>query len=250
MASGAFIPLVAFVLILGGVGCRLVLLWRKTREVPEGALGAGLLILGVATPLTAVGRIPDLGLEPIGRTCFGLGLVLVAVGISLIVFFTYWVFRRGSVWGGSFAAVVSTTLIGAAMGMAWWNALGESLEAIKLAMRPAATTLLGATLCAFVWSAAESFLYRRTVVRRLALGLGDPVMANRFLLWGCANATCTVLIAIIAGCLAAGMTILREPVPLALIGMAGATMSTCWALTFFAPQRYLAYVRARAARSS
>ncbi len=250
MAVGALLPIAAFVLILGGVGVRLVGLWRRTREVPEGALGGGLVIVSAAMPLTAVGRLPDFGLETMGRLCFGFGLVAVAIGISLIVFFTYWVFRRGSAWGGAIATTLGATLVGAACGMAWWNFLGESLEAIKLAMRPAAMTLLGATAASFVWTGVESFRYRRSVVRRLAIGLGDPVMANRFLLWGGANVISSLLIGVLAGFMANGVTILRDPLALAVMGVCGATMSACWVLTFFAPQRYLDYVRARATRSA
>ena len=98
MSIGAFVPLACFVLILGGVGVRLVALWRKTGQIPEMTLGFGLLIVCSSMPLSAVGRVPAVALEPIGRICFSIGLLLAAVGISLIVYFNYWVFRRGSSW--------------------------------------------------------------------------------------------------------------------------------------------------------
>src|SRR5262249_38139567 len=36
----------------------------------------------------------------------------------------------------------------------------------------------------FLWTAIEGFVHHRLALRRLALGLADPVIANRFLLWG------------------------------------------------------------------
>jgi hypothetical protein len=35
-----------------------------------------------------------------------------------------------------------------------------------------------------VWMAVEAFRYRGLLKRRLRLGLADPLVANRFLLWG------------------------------------------------------------------
>jgi len=250
MAIGAFIPLVAFVLISGGVGVRLVGLWRRTRELPELSLGGGLMLVSVAMPFTAIGRMPDLALDPIGRLGFGLGMGLIGLGVSSIVFFNYWVFRRGSGWGLGFLALLVASLMGSVGGMAWWNFHGESVEAIKTTMRPAVLTLLGTIGLSFLWGAAESFGYRVAVGRRLALGLGDPVMANRFLLWSSANATCAILVIVIGMCVRMGMTILREPVPLIVIGLCGTVMSASWALTFFAPQSYLQFVRDRAARNA
>jgi hypothetical protein len=99
LAIGAFVPLVFFVLIVGSVGVRLVSLWRRTRQLPELALGAGLLIVSFSMPFTAIGRAPVTAMEPIGRTCFAAGLYAIALGLSLLVFFNYWVFRRQSGWG-------------------------------------------------------------------------------------------------------------------------------------------------------
>lgn len=41
---------------------------------------------------------------------------------------------------------------------------------------------------AYAWATAESLLYRAQLVRRARLGLGDPVVANRLLLWATTEA--------------------------------------------------------------
>lgn len=43
-----------------------------------------------------------------------------------------------------------------------------------------------------LWSATEAFLYHDRMRHRSALGLADPIVANRFLLWAVA-ALCTTL---------------------------------------------------------
>ena len=113
MAIGAFIPLVFFVVILGSVGVRLVALWHRTRQTPELALGAGLLIVSLSMPLSAVGRLPATAMEPIGRACFAAGLFAVALGISLTVYFNYYVFRRGSGWARVLLLAISSLLFAA-----------------------------------------------------------------------------------------------------------------------------------------
>lgn len=210
MAIGAFVPLACFLLIGGGVSFRLIGLWRRTGELPELSLGGGLLAVSLAMPLTALGRVPGIAMQLPGRVLFGLGLLAIGVGIAAIVFFHYWVFRRQSPWGRAFFAAMCLLLAGSLGGMAWCNAIGESVEAIKQTMRPATLTLLGTIGLCFAWGSAESFGYHRSMSRQLALGLGDPIVANRFLLWGVAGAACTLLVAIIAVCALRGMTIVRE----------------------------------------
>ncbi len=250
MAIGAFLPLALFLLIGGGVGFRLIGLWRRTRQLPELSLGGGLLVVTLSMPLTALGRVPAFAMEPSGRILFTLGLLAIGTGVGAIVFFHYWVFRRQSSWGRVFFAAICLLLAGSLGFMAWCNATGDGVDAIKTTMRPGTLTLLGTIALCFAWGAAESLGYRRALLRQQALGLGDPVVANRFLLWGAAGATSTLLVSVIALCAVRGMTIMREPLPLAAMAACGTAMSAAWALTFFAPPWYLAFVRERAERPS
>ena len=250
MAIGAFIPLALFVVILGSVGCRLIGLWRRTRQVPEMLLGFGLPIVGASFPLTAVGRAPATALEPVGRWCFAGGLGISVVGLALIIFFSYWVFRRGSPFALAFFALVCAALAGSVAYISAVNFAGDDIAQIKRAMRPGTLTMMCATMAAFAWSGVESLRYRAASRRQLALGLADPVVVNRFLLWGLAGLTGSALMGVIVVCILADMTIMREPLPLAVIACSGMVASATWYLTFLAPPRYLAFVRARAAQNS
>ncbi len=246
MAIGAFIPLVLFVAILLGVGCKLVLLWRRTRQVPEMSLGFGLVIVALSMPLSAVGRMPATAMEPVGRFCFAAGLFVAVVGIAGMVFFNYWVFRRGRRWAWLLFVAICVLLVSTVGYMSAMNWQGESVAAIKKVMRPGTLTLMATLVGCFAWGGVESFRYRAAARRQAALGLGDPVITNRFLLWGVASTTCSLLMGVIIVCVLGGMTILREPAPLAAIAGCGLVMSASWYLTFFAPEPYLRYVRERA----
>jgi len=250
MAIGAFIPLAVFVVILGSVGIRLMRLWSRTRELPELTLGLGLVIMSGSMPLFGVGRAPALAMGMTGRVCFALAVVAIWVAVTLMMFFTYWVFRRGSGGAGAVLASVSIALAAAVVYMAIQNFAGDSISAIKPKMRPGTLALMGTIFAAFAWGSAESLRYWAALRRQLALGLGDPVLVDRFWLWGVASATGSVLLVVIIACVMAGMTIMHEPLPLAAIAASGSVMSLAWWLTFFAPEGYLRWVRARAARSS
>ncbi len=246
MAAGAFVPLVFFIAIVGSVGFRLARLWLRTRGVPEGSLGLGLVIVTCSMPLSGLGRVPTLAMEPVGRVCFALGMVAAAIGLSLIVSFNYWVFRQNSLWARLLLWSLCMTMGAAVVYMSAANFGGESVTAIKQLMRPGTLSLLGAILVSFLWGGAESLRYRAALRRQLALGLGDPVVANRFLLWGTASVTCSFLMIVIVSCVLSGMTILQEPAPLVAIAAAGCIMSASWYLTFFAPKGYQRFIRERA----
>ena len=103
---------------------------------------------------------------------------------------------------------------------------------------------------AFGWAAGEALGHYRASRRQRALGLADPVLANRFLLWGVASVTSSVLMGGIVACVLTRMTILHEPLPLAAMAASGAVMSGTWYLTFFPPRSYQRFIRERAVGSA
>ena len=58
-----------------------------------------------------------------------------------------------------------------------------------------------ASLASYAWSAFESFRLWSMMRRRVALGLGDPALAHRFLLWGgAAAAACRIVACTMINC--------------------------------------------------
>lgn len=99
------------------------------------------------------------------------------------------------------------------------------------------------------WTAFESLRCWQQGRRRRALGLSDPVVVNRFLLWG----TMGVLESFAnLGGLAIelqGANMFQSLAGALFMGANGVIASSLMFLTFMPPQAYLRFVEARAARS-
>jgi len=244
----AVLPLVAYAVVTIVVGVRLLRLSARTRQLPEFALGLGLLLAsGVGQGLSALGRAPAwIGTTP-GDAIFSIGVLVSHTGLALIVLFTWSVFRRRSRLALAALVAITAALAVAAAGLiAVGTGVGDIREALPRT-RPWAVLSLTLTTLAFLWSAAESLRYERMLRRRLALGLADPVVADRFRLWtivGVANAAFCMALVI---CLQLGLSPMTEPVPMTIDALMGTVASVAWYLSFLPPERYLARVRRRAA---
>jgi hypothetical protein len=233
------------------VGIRLLLLARRTRCFPELSIGLGLaLIAVVGLPLAVLGRIPVLLRTPIGDLLFGAGLCLACVGIVLLWAFTWNVFRRTAAWARGLVFAVALVLAVSAGGLLQASARATTLPEILPLTRPWAVAIVLTVSGAFTWTGLESFAYYRRVRRRLALGLSDPVVVNRFLLWAVTGFAIGLLATVIAVLLLQGRAILVDPIALSVISGASVFGGTAWLLTFLPPAFYLDFVRARASGCS
>lgn len=168
----------AFVLASFGVGLRLLLLARRTREAPELAIGLALLFgggLGYALLMLALGtRALGGAAVPIavfaGSACTALGAVCLAIGIQRI-------FRRGDPVSRVFV-IVAALALGATL-------VGRALEPQRMPAAPWVfwvATLV--SLAVYAWSASESLHFYGQMRRRVRIGLAEERTARRFLLWG------------------------------------------------------------------
>ncbi len=230
-----------------GVGLRLLALGRRTREQPELLMGLGLLLVAVlGAPLAAVGRLPGmLGTAP-GDFLFALGLAATQLGIALFCAFTSRVFRRDALWATLLLVVVAAALGAEWLGLLHASERGATMEQILPHTRPWGIAILATLAFAFGWTGCESFAYYRRLRRQLALGLADPIVANRMLLWAVAGFATVGLCAVIAACMLSGLAPLRHVLPLGVIGTAALLASLCWLLAFAPPAPYLEAVRRRA----
>jgi hypothetical protein len=242
----AIVSLVSFAAVGTLVGARLLLLARRTRRFPEFSLGLGLLLIcALGHPFCAVGRLPGMFGTALGDSLFALGLGLCSGGIALLYAFTWRVFRPSARWSGCAVATACMLLAGLAAGLLHASGQAESLQEILPRTRPFAVGIVLCVGVAFLWTGVESWAHARRLSRRLALGLAEPVVLNRFQLWGTAGIAGAALCTTIAGCLAAGMMVLHETLPLALTALAGIVASACWALAFAPPAGYLRRIERR-----
>lgn len=162
------------------IGIRLLALWRRTRRLPELLIAFGILGIGpVGFALMLLGQFSHASLPAVSRAVIGaallanmggtfatavfnwrvyrphesrLRLLVMGLGALLAVAFLWEVFRSG------FAELMSND------GGFWVSAL--------------------ATTGVLLWGSGESLYYYALMRRRMRLGLADPVVTNRFLLWG------------------------------------------------------------------
>ena len=174
-----------FVVISAVVGVRLLLLARRTRCKPELLLGMGVLgtaVLGYGVMIAAiVARGPEkvVATRTIEQVLQGVGVVLHDVGVTCFVLFVLFTFRAGERWAKALATVV--------LGSLWIGQIGwESQNHFRSAtIGDGFWWLRYAVIWTYpLWAMVESYRYWALMRRRLALGLVDPMVANRFFLWG------------------------------------------------------------------
>jgi hypothetical protein len=243
MQALAGLCLLLFVAVASGVGLRVLLLARRSRGVPELLMGCGMLsIAALGYPLTIVAGFGG-SVGALNLPLYTAGSFLTQLGVALIYAFTWQVFRPAAGWAkalvGAGSAVMLASLVGASAAIS--SASSETLS--HLAARSwLSVSMIGYTT-GFLWTAVEGLVHYRAALRRLAFGLADPVVANRFLLWGAFGLMATGINFSSALGNWMGSDPSRSPVVLVPMGVLGAGASIAMSLAFFPPARYLAWVR-------
>ena len=175
MSAVSFIVALPFLLI----GLHLLRVAVRSGAVPERLLAAFFLLCACgAVPRIAAVDLVTSG-EGLSWTTFWLNMSAnLAIGGALVCLaaFAWKVFRPDATWArnlvAAFAAALgAVTLTGA-----------TSLEASGGA-NPVSIAFNAVGTCTLTWTFVECVLYQRTLRKRLALGLADPLVVNRFFLW-------------------------------------------------------------------
>jgi drug/metabolite transporter (DMT)-like permease len=217
------------------VGVRLVLLARRTRQVPELALGAALLLMGaIGYPLSIAAR-KGLGAEAgLAHASLGAALAFQNAGCAAMAVATVWTFRRATPWArraaGLFALAFAASWTFQAASGDFRNASGGTLPYwIGFSLRA----------LAFAWSAAESWAYYGVQRRRLRLGLADAEVVDRFRLWALSATGVTGGFAIFLAALLTGTDVAASAWVLASTSAVGCVSGVTLWLAFLPPRWYL-----------
>jgi hypothetical protein len=232
----------AFVLASLVVGVRLLLLALRTGELPEFAIGLALLVMGgLGYPAAAVARAPEIAVLP-RVVLAALGMSCMVLGTGGIAVFNWKVFRPGSSFAARFVAALGAGLVGC---FAWQAADPGFLAAAQNrgAGLRGLEVLAGVSLA---WAAIESVSYAGKLRKRLALGLADPLLADRMRLWTVAIVAAQTLNAASLVALAFGVDLTTWRYGGALIGPIGLVAALSMWLAFLPPARYRRYVAGRA----
>ena len=95
-----------------------------------------------------------------------------------------------------------------------------------------------ARLAAPAWMAAESLRYYGQMKKRVAIGLGDPLVANRFLLWGIGASFGVLMIVTSVAPVFLPTTHVLLPVSIVILGISGLGAAIPYWLAFFPPRAY------------
>ncbi|MDX1649572.1 MAG: hypothetical protein R3263_06935 [Myxococcota bacterium] len=248
----ALIATLLFIAVAFVIGLRLLLLAARTRGLPELTLGMALfLIVGLGYPVTLAGRALLLGETPglAGRVLLSLGSVLMNTGWAAVWFFTWRVFRPDAAWARALASgAIAALLLFAGVVLSRALIVEEPAALVRPNLASTGTLLLA--LASYVWTAVESLRYWALLRRRQTLGLADPVVTNRFLLWGLVAAFSFASLVGPTVAAVAGVDTTENPLVRLTTAVAGLVCSTALALAFTPPRAYLHWLRARASRAA
>jgi hypothetical protein len=233
------------------LGVRLLLLARKTRQQPELLFGAGLTFMVIlGCPPAIAGTIPGLLSPRLASAASASSLLFVEAGVLCIFAFTWRVFRPSARWAALLVAAVGVMLFVQVVGTAYAGLPARSPAEFFEFTRPWTMAHHVLMAGAFGWSAIESLMYHQTLTRRLALGLAEPVVVDRFALWGRMGISSTLLNGANTVCLLVGLNIMTHPIPQLSTAVFGMSAATFLYLGFLPPDWYLTRVRNRPSPST
>ena len=225
------------------VAFRLLRLRMQGGGTPELLLGAMLfLTVGIGYPtLIAADRAPMAW----SRALFALSNVCTNGGFALLFVFTWRVFRAQERWAAVLAGAGVLALL-ANLAMRVFDAATQ--QQLRIGGEAVGQSLFQAIpVCvAYLWTAWESLRYYAQMRRRLRLGLADPVVVNRFLLWAAMALAVAAGIALNTVALARHVNILASPLVLFGSSCTGLTQAILLFLAFLPPRAYLDWLRSRA----
>ena len=233
------------------LGVRLMLLAHRTRKLPESFLAAhfvlccgfGYLLLAISLPAShQPGLLPQQVIAPMS----GVGHLLSCLGVFGGVCFNYLVFRRKQAW---------------ALGLVWLSAVTLTTGYVGYGLTGGFShgrfaglwfwLFYGTYIAAAAWVMVEPFHYHRVMRRRLRLGLADPLVVNRFILWG-SGSVCRFVMLVTGGVSGSlYQHISPELWPsvtwwtFIAVAIAGFGLSVTYWLTFFPTRAYVRLVTER-----
>jgi len=233
---------VAFFFVALWVGVRLLAQWGRTRELPELLLGLGVLGIGpVGFGFLLLAAAAGANDPRAPSVLAGISAVAVGGGASSKAIFNWKIYHPTSRGAAAiaFAAIALLAFAVAAEGVT----TGYAPESW---MRPGWILLREAVqVGVLLWGAAEALVWWGRMRRRVRVGLGDALVASRFLFWGIGAGMAGVgsllggVIALVQG---RGITELPElTVMLSMFGMTSAV--SLW-LAFATPKWFKRRVQA------
>ena len=242
------IAMALFVLSCSAVGLRLVWIAARQKLGPAWSCGLGFtLIAAVGQPLQLASGSYTGTIGEMNHAFAAAGLLFVAAGLSSFFAFTLTVFRKDATWAWVLACAAILTLTVCAFGRIGAMASADRAARAVLVGAPWSRAIGLISILCYGWLGFEGMLEWSKSRRRLALGLADAAVSNRFLMWGTFGISTTILSAflmLLQLTTAEGSRSLTGQLATTTFGLVS---STTVMLAFFPPARYVAWLRARSA---
>lgn len=179
MASILQLGALAMIAVDAVIGVRLLFLAARTRQIPEAALGVAFVLLGaVGYPLTTAARRGVLPTDEANQALMAIGFLAQNVACFGMYVQTAYTFRAGDPRMRPLLAAVALAFV------ASW--IGQALQTGFATHTTGGPYYLGLAARAggFAWACQAALREYGLARKRMRLGLVDPLVANRFLLFG------------------------------------------------------------------
>jgi len=247
MASVSMLCLVVYTIVSAIVGVRLLVRARGSRGVPELLAGMSYVAApAVGYPMAIAGSmVHD---RTVAVPIYLVGETLLVFGCCCFLFFTVKVFRPSARWAFWIAVVGTLALVWSGVAIVQAYLSSSDTAVITARAKPGLTAMVAVLALSYVWTALEGLRYYRMMRKRMALGLADPVVTNRFLLWTFSGLTSVAWISFSALMLAAGANLATNAANVAVTSAGGIANTVFLLLIFMPPAAYTRWVE-RTARS-
>jgi hypothetical protein len=212
------------------VGFRLLAIGWRSGQIPELTIGASFVLGGgLGGLLGLVGaRLQVLLGSPVQPVLAVSNLALQA-GVACLAVFTWRVFRPRDAWARALFATcvagLAVSFLGRLVTADFTTSRGNALEWLGL----------GARIAVYTWALGETLREYLAARRRCSIGLAEPLVANRFLLWGIGLGSILAIWLYSAAMMAADRRSESSWLVMAVFGFACA--GSLW-LAFFPPEAY------------
>jgi hypothetical protein len=238
------ISLLIFVVASSVVGIRLLMLALRTRQLPELLVGLGFATIGlVGYPIAVLSGFGRGSVADMHTSVWYGGVLVMDAGLACLYAFTARVFRPGQTWAAWMVLALTAASLASTTGA--WFAMREALPQALSFQVTRGWILVGqiGSGAGFGWIGVESWLQLRMARRRAALGMGDAVVANRFLLWVVFASFATGMNVANSCALLAGVSAAESPWVQAAMAAFGLGAAIAMYLAFLAPAGYLRWLR-------
>jgi hypothetical protein len=242
------VAMLLFVVSCSAVGVRLLWLAKTGGGRPALLCGNGFcLIAMLGFPL---GVVSGMGVARAGEVVLPLaavGLLANMLGISCFYLFTVSVFRPSALWAHTLAGAAIAGMAMACVANVANLALAQSTASSFEVTWGWTGVFNGICMLCFGWMGLEGMAEWWKSRRRLALGLSDPVVSNRLLMWGVFGLSTTLLCMVLLAVLLS-----RQPTSTSVVAQLaqaffGLVSSGAATLAFFPPPAWLVRLRAKLA---